>query len=401
MHTPLVWIELDGHSFEHNVQTYKRLIGNQLLNVVVKSNAYGHGLIPIGLLAQQSNAVDWLSTATLREALELRAAGVSKPILVLYFVDDKPALALEHDIELMVSDTTMLNQLNIIGQQHTRAFKVHLKVDTGMARFGFLPTEIDTVMQKISHLPFIKVTGIYSHLSHAASADQEYTLYQATLFNGVLDTVHKAGVSVEHKHIANSAGILSNHAFNRCTMVRVGLGAYGEWANDAHKSAMQERYGPLELKPVLSLKTRIAQIRTVPANTYVGYDRTHKTDKPTRIAVLAVGYYDGYDRRLSNKGLVLIGNTYAPIIGIIAMTCAMVDITHIPSAQVGDEVVLIGPYEHINPLALTQMINSGNARELITRLNPTIERQITHMALHRPLEIVHLSTPKTHEPLTT
>ena len=168
-------------------------------------------------------------------------------------------------------------------------------------------------------------------------------------------------------------------------LVRIGLGAYGWWPSQSNKEITQEKFPDFDLKPVLTFKTRIFQIRHLEADRFVGYDRTYKTTGPTTIAVLPVGYFDGYDRRLSSKGILLIRGQYAPVIGIIAMTTTLVDITHIPDAQVGDEVILMGDYEKITPTQLANVMGSFNPREILTRLNPMIPRVIVEQEL--PLTI--------------
>ena len=151
---------------------------------------------------------------------------------------------------------------------------------------------------------------------------------------------------------------------------------YGWWPSQTNKELTQTKFPHFELLPVLTLKTKIYQIRRIAANKCVGYDRTYKTTAPTTIAVLPIGYYDGYDRRLSSKGILLIRGQYAPVIGIIAMTTTLVDISHIPDAQVGDEVILMGNFDRITPSQVANVIGSFNAREVMTRINPLMLRVV-------------------------
>lgn len=374
INTPLTWIEVSKSALEHNLKMYKQLIGPHVqLGVVVKSNAYGHGITEVARICQESKQADWLFTATLSEALLLRNQGITLPILVIYFIDEDPRIAIEHNIDVMVCDLETIHELNTIAQTMNKKIRVQLKIDSGMSRFGFMPEEILTIIHHIRTLSGIELTGIYSHLAQAANADQSFSHEQQTQFNMVLDLLAKEGIDIPYKHISNSAGATSlDHT--RCNVVRVGLGAYGWWPSSSNKEVTQQKLSEFELKPVLTFKTKIHQIKDVPAHKTVGYDRTYKTTQKTKIAVLPVGYYDGYDRRLSSKGILLIRNQYAPVIGIIAMTSTLVDITHIPDAQIGDEVILMGDYERITPTQVANVIGSFNAREVITRLNPLLPR---------------------------
>ncbi len=371
--TPHTWIEISKSALEHNLKAYKSAIGSSALGVVVKSNAYGHGIVEVGKICQESSYADWLMVATLSEAMVLRAAGITKPILVIYFIDEDPRKLVAHDIDAMVSDWQTLNDLNEIGIAAQKKCNVHLKIDSGMSRFGFLPHEIIAVLQKAQQMPGIHINGIYSHLAQAANPDQSFNREQEAAFSKVLDAIATHGIEIPYKHISNSAASTALHA-PQTNMVRVGLGTYGWWPSQSNKDITQEKYFDFDLKPVLTFKTRIFQIRHLAADQFVGYDRTYKTSKPTTIAVLPVGYYDGYDRRLSSKGILLINNQYAPVIGIIAMTTTLVDITHISDAKVGDEVILMGDYEKITPTQLANIVGSFNPREILTRLNPMIPR---------------------------
>lgn len=378
--TPHTWIEINKNALMHNLKMYKHAIGNKDLGVVVKSNAYGHGIIEIARICQESPDVNWLFTATLSEAMLLRMNDITKPILVIYFIDDDPGKAIAYDIDLMVSDLQSLSELNTLGIALGKPCKIHIKIDTGMSRFGFMPDKALEVVHYALQLPGIFLNGIYSHLAQAANADLTFSLEQDNAFLQVLDTLEKEQVHIPYKHISNSAG--STALENRHTnLVRVGLGAYGWWPSQSNKELTQTKYPDFDLKPVLTFKTRIFQIRHLDEGRFVGYDRTYKTTGPTTIAVLPVGYFDGYDRRLSSKGILLIRGQYASVIGIIAMTTTLVDITHIPDAQVGDEVILIGDYEKITPTQLANVMGSFNPREILTRLNPMIPRVIVEQEL--------------------
>lgn len=371
--TPHTWIEINQNALLHNFKMYKKAIDQRALGVVVKSNAYGHGIVEVARVCQTSTDVDWLLTATLTEAIQLRMNGITKPILVIYFIDEDPAKAIAYDIDVMVSDMESLHELNELGIALGKPCNIHLKIDSGMSRFGFMPEEALEIVKKAQSMRGLFVNGIYSHLAQAANIDQTFNFEQENTFINVLQQLEHANISIPYKHISNSAGstALENVHTN---LVRIGLGAYGWWPSQSNKELTQAKFPDFELKPVLTLKSRIFQIRHLPAGRFVGYDRTYKTTSYTKIAVLPVGYFDGYDRRLSSKGILLIRGHYAPVIGIIAMTTTLVDITHIPDAQVGDEVILMGDYEKITPTQLANVVGSFNPREILTRLNPLIPR---------------------------
>lgn len=380
--TPHTWIEINQSALLHNFTMYKKAIGTRALGVVVKSNAYGHGIVEVARVCQASADVDWLLTATLTEAIQLRMNGITKPILVIYFIDEDPAKAIAYDIDVMVSDMESLHELNELGIALAKPCNIHLKIDSGMSRFGFMPEEALEIVKKAQSLPGLFVNGIYSHLAQAANIDQTFNVEQENTFINVLQQLDHANISIPYKHISNSAGstALENVHTN---LVRIGLGAYGWWPSQSNKELTQAKFPDFELKPVLTLKSRIFQIRHLPAGRFVGYDRTYKTTADTKIAVLPVGYFDGYDRRLSSKGILLIRGQYAPVIGIIAMTTTLVDITHIPDAQVGDEAILIGDYEKITPTQLANVVGSFNPREMLTRLNPLIPRVVMQAQLQQ------------------
>ena len=373
--TPHTWIEISKQALLHNLAMYKKTIGSRALGVVIKSNAYGHGIIKTAAICQESQHADWLITGNLNEAMQCRAAGITKPILIVYFIDNDPQLLAKHDIDVMVADSDLLNELNAVGIGSGKKINIHLKFDTGMSRFGFMPHEAVAITKKAQSMPGVIVRGIYSHLAQAANADQTFTKEQERSFLEILAALEQENIQIPLIHLTNSAGT-TTVLDSKINLVRIGLGAYGWWPSQSNKELTQTQFPDFELKPVLTFKTRIFQVRHLAANQYVGYDRTYKTAGPTKIAILPVGYYDGYDRRLSSKGILFIRGNYAPVIGIIAMTTTIVDITHIPDAQVGDEAILMGNYEKITPTQVANVIGSFNAREMMTRLNPTIPRLI-------------------------
>lgn len=378
-HTLSTWIEINSRAFEHNVAAYTKLIGpSVMLAVVVKSNAYGHGLIEIGTICEKIPNVHWLCTSSLSEALTLRSHGVTKPILVMSLIDADPAQAILHGIDLMVYTKTMLNTLNIIGASLNRTAYVHIKIDTGMSRFGLFEHEALDVISYALSLPHVCVRGLYTHLSESDNEDESFTRQQLDEFSQLVHTLKKRNIHIPITHASNSTGAatLTHSHFN---LVRIGAGMYGLWASPNIKTKIQATFPSFDLKPVMAWKTHIMDIRTIPAHSYVGYRRTHQTAQTTRMGIIPVGYYEGYDRRLSNKGITITSpeenHAYAPIMGRICMNISMIDITA-SDAHLGSTVVLLGDYDQVRAGDIAERIESFNPREITTRLNPLITRII-------------------------
>ncbi len=374
------WIELSKSAFEHNIALYKRILGPDVkLAVVVKSNAYGHGLFEIAQLCEANNAIDWLCITSLSEALQLRKYGITKPLLVLCILDDSLAQAIENNIDIVVYDLTTVNMLNAIGASVQKKAYVHIKIDTGLSRFGFIAHEALAYIQAIARMPWISIRGICSHFSQADHEDQSFTQEQLQKFLSLLEELANNSITIPLQHIGNTAASTSLIPSQK-TFVRIGAGAYGLQPSAFTIKKAQEQHHPFILKPVMSWKTTIMHIRTVPANTPVGYGRSFITKQASTLAIIPVGYYEGYDRRFGNKGTVWIttqqGLFSAPIIGRICMNVSMIDISHIPSARVGDEVTLLGSHPHITAHELAHTIEGFNPREITTRINPIVQRLV-------------------------
>lgn len=371
---PHTWLEVNKSAFDHNIATYRSLVGSGTqISVVVKSNAYGHGTREIGLLCEQNPAVDWICTASLSEALELRSYGISKPILVLSMVDEDPHLAAEYSIDLPVFDVPTAHEFNAIGTQLNKKITVHVKIDTGMTRYGLHSDTAVSEIQEIHALPFITIRGIFTSCAESGNPDQTFTLHQLEIFNTICKQLDELGIHIPFKHGANSAAASTVHTqFPLFNLVRLGAGAYGLW----HFRDAQRNHPELNLQQLLSWKSRVTNIKTVPAGTCVGYDRTFITTRPTAIAIIPVGYQDGYDRRFTNKGIVLINGYYARVIGRICMNATLIEIPENQEVALGNEVILLGDYENLRAHDLAALIESHNAREITTRLAPAIKKII-------------------------
>lgn len=330
------WVELDLDALANNVQQLKAIVGPDVaLASVVKANGYGHGVIEVASTAI-NNGADILAVDNLNEALVLRDAGIDVPILVLTFTPTWAAReAILNDITLTVYDLDSAREFDRIAMELDRVLKTHVKVDTGMGRLGLLPEAVPGFFRELTKLDNLDLEGIFTHFSVADSLrDLEFTQSQMVRFQGVLDALRASGISFKYVHAANSAATLSlpESHFN---MVRVGLAMYG-------LTPSEEVPLPSEILPVLAWKTSVAQVKTLPPGSFVGYGRTYQTSSTERIAVILAGYADGFRRAPRNWSEVLIHGERARIIGRVSMGLTAVSVNHLPDVRIGDEVVLIG-----------------------------------------------------------
>jgi alanine racemase len=368
------WIELNQQAFEHNIAQYRSIIGTKgKLALVVKSNAYGHGIKKISLHAQSLNAVDWLCVNSLSEALALRAWLIKKPILMLGFLDRDPELAIYNHITVMVDRIETLSCLEHAASRLHTIYDVHIKIDTGMHRFGFVLNDIAHLIEQLHTYTYVHVTGIYTHFADADNSDQTYTHQQYALFQCAINLFHQAGIYPELIHCANTAAT-SSFLFPGTNFFRIGAGAYGLWPSPATQQATLKNYPQFCLKQVMAWKTYIYDIKTINSGDYVSYGLAYQAHKKIVSALLPVGFYDGYQRRLGNIGQVRIGTMYAPVIGRVAMNALWIDITRLSGVKKGDEVVLIGDDPMLSAAHIAHAIGSFNPREITVSINPHIAR---------------------------
>ena len=369
------WIEINQSALKNNYNQFRRLIGkSRHLMAVVKSNAYGHSLIDFSMLAEKLG-VDWFGVDSIVEAESLRMAGIKKPILVLgYTLQDKINDALNNNVSLTIADIqTLKNLKNIVGRGNK--LKIHLEIDTGMHRQGFFISEILEVIKILkSQKSILIVEGVYTHFSSAKNpAFPATTLDQIENFKKAINLLESAGFVGFIKHAAATAGtiIFPQSHFD---LVRVGIGLYGHWPSKETKEAFKDK---IKLEPVLSWKTIVSQVKKLPKGSKVGYDLTETVNRPTKVAILPIGYWHGFSRSLSSIGRVLINGVEAKILGRVSMGMISVDITDIKNAKLGDEAVLLGKSEKLSKSAddLAYLSDTTNY-EIITRINPLIKRII-------------------------
>ena len=332
------WVEIDLAAIAHNVTQIKRLLQNQTdLMAVVKADAYGHGAIAIAQAALQAGAT-WLGVATIPEGIELRESGIQAPILILgatYTPEQIRAIAhwnLQPTLctpkQALVFAETMANLPN------AAPLPVHLKLDTGMSRLGTDWQAATEFAQLVDRLPNLSIASIYSHLATAESRDRTVVNQQQQRFEAAIAQIQAVGITPPKLHLANSAGTLTDATLHY-DMVRVGLALYGLYPAAHLKSV-------LTLKPVLQVKARITQLKTIQAGTGVSYGHRFVADREMAIAVVGIGYADGIPRNLSNQMGAIVQGQIVPQIGAITMDQLMLDVSQVPNLQEGDVVTLLG-----------------------------------------------------------
>ncbi len=335
----VTWAEIDLDAYAHNLRQVIRHVG-KLTEVfaVVKANAYGHGAIPISQAALSAGAT-YLAVHRITEGVELRQAQIKAPILIMgYIPPDAAETAIRWGLTPSLMTLETAQALSSCAAASGVKVPVHIKVDTGMSRYGLMPDEAVNFIQVVSNLPAITVEGIFTHLATADSSDQHHVRNQLDVFNDVLSAVRTAGFNIPLIHAANSAAMmrLPEAHYNA---VRTGICLYG-------MDPSREWEPVFDIRPVLSFKSIVSRIRMLPAGAGVGYGRTFVTKHPTRVALIPTGYGDGYHRLLSNRGWILINGQKAPVLGRVSMDQSIVDITNIPGVKQDDEVVIIGRQGH-------------------------------------------------------
>jgi alanine racemase len=361
---------VDLSAIEHNYQEYKKLLGAQTpIMAVVKSNAYGHGMIEVARFLDQK--VDLLAVVSLDEALSLLKAGITCRIFILSFwgATDLANIPLDKISQLSfpVYNLEMIKTLDNYGQKIQRKIRVHLKVDTGAGRVGVLATEAFALAAELKSKSNLDWQGVYSHFA-SSEENLEYTILQLNKFKDLKIQLDELKTDLQY-HIACSAASLVLQDLGVFSMTRLGISLYGLWPDKSLKPHFGHK---IDLKPALAWQTKLIHIKKIPAGSYVGYGNSHQVKRETVLGVLPVGYWDGYDRRLSNKGEVIIGGVPCPILGRICMNLTMVDLTDLPSVDYHDDVILLGAGQSAEQLA--DKIGTINY-EMVTRINPLIERK--------------------------
>ena len=368
------WCEVETSALAWNIRQFRRHVGESvILAHTVKANPYGHGL-RLAAQAFCQGGADWLSVDAVEEARALRQAGISTPIYILGYV---PLAELEEAVSLearlVVYNRETVARLRSLGHPA----RVHLKIETGNSRQGVEGEAARALADEIRLSPGLVLEGACSHFANIEdTTDHAFARQQRRRFDEEVAALRARGHELPIRHLSNSAAALlwPDRSYE---MVRLGIGGYGLWpSKEAMVAAHLAGRSDVELRPALSWKTRIAQVKWVPVGAYVGYGCTYMTTHKTRLAVLPVGYYDGYDRGLSNLAHVLIGGRRAPVRGRVCMNMTMVDITDIPDAQLEAEVVLMGRQasEQVSAEMLAEWAGTINY-EIVTRIAAHVPRQ--------------------------
>lgn len=354
---PRTWAEINLGALGRNLQHIRQLVGPQVdLCLVAKADAYGHGLTPVSREALRQGA-DSLAVATVAEGVALREAGVEAPIMIL-----SPILPIEGDqavfyrLEPTVENWASARALAKSAQRMERPVRVHLKVDTGLSRFGCRPADAARTAERIAGLAGAILAGVSTHFVDSRN-DSELTHRQAGLFDQVVQAVRSLGLEPMF-HCSNSAG-MAKLPSARHQRVRIGMHAYG----------FDPEFGA---EAVMALRSRVVASRAAAPGATVGYGATWKAARKSRILTVGAGYGDGYPRALSNRAEVLVGGVRCPVVGLVCMDLLMVDATEAPMAKVGDVVELLGPGV---PVAEVAAWAGTNCHEIVTRIAPRVPRR--------------------------
>ena len=327
------WAEIDLAAFDRNVATVSsQLPSGTKLVAMLKADAYGHGAVELARRCR-SEQVAMIGVALLEEALELRNAGITLPILVLGSLNERQVrIALEHDVTLGVPGPEELEVVARVARD--RDVAIHLKLDSGMGRMGVVESELPDVVELIRSAPRLRIDALYTHFANAGDVADPFTTDQLARFETLVETLREAGVSAPKHHVANSAATF--RGMTPGDFARVGIALYGAEPLDANSP---------RLESVMRWRTAIGRLKELPPGHAIGYGTTFRTSRASRIATLPIGYADGYRRGLSNRGEVLVRGKRAPVVGRVSMDLTTIDVTDIPDAALGDEVILLGRQE--------------------------------------------------------
>ncbi|MBI2064083.1 MAG: alanine racemase [Candidatus Yanofskybacteria bacterium] len=368
VHNHKTWVEISGEALENNVRVLCGVLAPSVkLMAVVKANAYSHGLKEVVSVLKKDMGI-MFGVDSLEEALVIKSIAPKNEIMILgYIPKENLALAIKNGFHFSIYDENVLRfvaRLVKIGQIDTKMIKVHLKIETGTNRLGIKPGELKNVVFEFP------ITGIYTHLADSEDLSSSFYKEQIKRLNEAVAILKSRGITPRFIHSACTAAIMRPGILEG-NLVRAGIGLYGLWPSEKLREKLSQK---IRLEPALSWKTKIVQVRRVSRGETVGYGRTHKVKNETSIAVLPVGYYDGYDRKLSQCGEVIISGKRAKIVGRVCMNMTIVDLGGI-KAKAGDDVILIGKNgkEQITVEELAQKIGTINY-EVVSRINPLLPR---------------------------
>ncbi|MEO5618008.1 MAG: alanine racemase [Candidatus Eisenbacteria bacterium] len=383
------WVEVDLDRFAANLRAVRAVASTggrapEIL-LVVKADAYGHGAVEISE-AGEREGVACLGVATLHEGIQVREQVSGLPIIVLSpLLPSEIDEALSHHLDTTVCDLGFARGLSDAAQRTGRPARCHVEIDTGMGRIGIRAEAAESFLRELVRLPGLRLASLYTHFPDADSAELEFSQQQVQAFRALIDRLAAAGIRVPRLHASNSAGIL-NVAEGHFDWLRVGLLAYGHLPANARIR--------IAVEPVMSFKSRLVQIRDLPAGVPVSYGRTFVTVRPTRMGVVPVGYGHGYSWLMSNRGEMLVGGKRVPILGRVTMDLTMVDLTEVPDVALGDEVVLFGAQ---GEAALSIEEVALRSETLTYEIMCTIGKRVTRIYVRagRPVKLTSLVGERT------
>jgi alanine racemase len=337
MHRP-TWAEIHLENLAFNLASVKKFVGQDLeYMAVVKADAYGHGAVECSKRLEKEG-IDWLGVALPEEGVELRKNGVSTPILCLgSFFDGQETLVLDNDLTTTIYRLDLAERLNLAAKSRNKIVDIHIKIDTGMGRIGVRFDEVEAFVESLSKFENLNVNGLMTHFASADNLfENDFTNLQIQRFSDSCKVFSAKGYSPKYNDLANSPASIA-HPGSRGNMVRIGGILYGLGGDVLPKNIEKP-----ELKPVMSLRSRITYLKNVPKGETLGYSRTFQTDRKSVIATIPIGYQDGYLRGLSNCGRTIIRGQFANIVGRVSMDWSLVDVTDISDVAINDEVILIG-----------------------------------------------------------
>lgn len=361
---------IDLGKLDHNIKQLKSLTANNTeFMAVVKADAYGHGAIAISKQVIKSGA-SCLAVAIPEEGVQLREAGIDVPILVLGPINESEAeLVVRYNLVQTIFKAETALILDKLAQKYNKKVDIHIKIDTGMGRIGIRnDKELMGLCYILYNMQNINIQGVFTHFAVSDIKDKEYTLYQLKQFNSMITLLKDMGISPRYIHAANSAAII-DCPYTHFNLVRGGISMYGYYPSE------QVLRNAIDINPILQWETRIMHVKYIEKGESVGYGRNFIAEHPTKVATIPVGYADGYNRLLSNRGHVLINGQKAPIVGNICMDQTMIDISNITNASIDDNVILLGKQENEEITAddLAKLCNTISY-EILTNISSRVPR---------------------------
>lgn len=371
-----VWVEISKSALLQNIAQIRDLVKPAAVMAVVKSNAYGHGLVETARLIQRHTK--WFVVDSLKEALELRQSGIKNAILIIGFIDPSDIrVCAKYRFSFVAYDEDVLNAIKKDIHAKAGSYRIHLKIETGTTRQGLKGKDLISFAKKAVAIPSVIIEGAYTHYANIEDTiDPAYAMNQLACFHEELRSLKHVGIVPVMLHTAATAAAIL-YPETRFDAIRLGISLYGHWPSREVQLTAKQRNIKLKINPVLSWKTVIAQVKDVKKGTPVSYGLTERVHRDSKIAVLPIGYWDGYDRKLSSIGHVLIRGQICKIIGRICMNMMLVDVTDVKGVHAHDEVVLIGTQKKQIITAEELAAKMGTIQyEFLTRINPCIKRKI-------------------------